>query len=112
MGSAQTPEDVSIDFRLDGELQALAPSLNKSRQRTSSHPLLQLRLLGFGLLQDGDVGAPSNNESPNLHPVFLRHRWDDAVQAQILDKLSVMVGDMVSQYTFCYDTVPADPVLW
>src|SRR5207302_3903365 len=38
--------------------------------------------------------SASNNESPNLHPVFLRHRWDDAIQAQILDKLSVMVGDV------------------
>src|SRR6266481_7357001 len=33
-------------------------------------------------------------KSPNLHPVFLRHRWDDAIQAQILDKLSVVVGDV------------------
>ena len=38
--------------------------------------------------------SASDNESPNLHPVFLRHRWDDAIQAQILDKLSVMVGDV------------------
>jgi len=39
--------------------------------------------------------SASNNESPNLHPVFLRHRWDDAVQAQILDKLSVNLCEQV-----------------
>src|SRR5207244_10493285 len=44
--------------------------------------------------KDRKVGARSPNESPNLHPVFLRHQWDDAIQAQILDKLSVMVGDV------------------
>ena len=38
--------------------------------------------------------SASNNESPNLHPVFLREGWDDTVQAQVLDKLSVMVGDV------------------
>src|SRR5467141_2711050 len=36
----------------------------------------------------------SNNESPNLHPVFLRHRRDNTIQAQVLDKLSVVVGDV------------------
>src|ERR1700727_2197182 len=40
------------------------------------------------------VGAPSPNESPNLHPVFLGERWNDAVQAQVLDQLSVVVGDV------------------
>jgi hypothetical protein len=38
--------------------------------------------------------SASNNESPNLHPVFLCERWNDTVQAQVLDKLSVMVGDV------------------
>ena len=43
---------------------------------------------------DRKVGAPSPNESTNLHPVFLCERWDDTVQAQVLDKLSVVVGDV------------------
>jgi hypothetical protein len=30
----------------------------------------------------------------NLQPVFLRHWWDDTVQAQVLDKLSVVVSDV------------------
>jgi hypothetical protein len=34
---------------------------------------------------DRKVGAPSPNESPNLHPVFLCERWNDTVQAQVLD---------------------------
>ena len=38
--------------------------------------------------------SASNNESPNLHPVFLRHRRDNTIQAHVLDKLSVVVGDM------------------
>ncbi len=38
--------------------------------------------------------SASNNESSNLHPVFLRHRRDNTIQAQVLDKLSVVVGDV------------------
>jgi hypothetical protein len=38
-------------------------------------------------------GSASNNESSNLHPVFLRHRRDNTIQAQVLDKLSVVVCD-------------------
>jgi hypothetical protein len=30
----------------------------------------------------------------NLHPVFLCERWDDTVQVQVLDKLSIVVGDV------------------
>jgi len=33
-------------------------------------------------------------KSSNLRPVFLRHRRDNTIQAQVLDKLSVVVGDM------------------
>ena len=51
----------------------------------ADHRSLQFRVLGFGLLQDGDIGAQSPNESPNLHPVFLREGWDDTVQAKVLD---------------------------
>ena len=40
------------------------------------------------------VTACPPNESPNLHPVSLRHRWDDTVQSQVLDELSVMVGNV------------------
>ena len=31
------------------------------------------------------LSEPSNNESPNLHSVFLRERRNDTVQAQVLD---------------------------
>ena len=43
-------------------------------------------------LRMGMAESASNNDSPNLHPVFLCERWNDTVQAQVLDKLSVMVG--------------------
>jgi len=36
-------------------------------------------------LGDAIVGAPSPNESPNLHPVFLCEWWNDTVHAQVLD---------------------------
>lgn len=36
----------------------------------------------------------SDNGSPNLHPIFLCERWNDTIQAQVLDKLSVMVGNV------------------
>jgi hypothetical protein len=36
-------------------------------------------------LDDAVVGAPSPNESPNLHPVFLCEWWNDTVHAQVLD---------------------------
>jgi hypothetical protein len=36
-------------------------------------------------LDDAIVGAPSPNESPNLHPVFLCEWRNDTVHAQVLD---------------------------
>jgi len=42
--------------------------------------------------------SASNNESPNLHPVFLRHRRDNTIQAQVLDKLSVVVCDVNAEW--------------
>jgi len=44
-------------------------------------------------LSQGAITQPPD-ESPNLHSVFLGERWDDTVQAQVLDKLSVVVGDV------------------
>lgn len=32
--------------------------------------------------------------SPHLHPIFLRKRWNDTVQAQVLDELSIVIGDV------------------
>jgi hypothetical protein len=42
--------------------------------------------------------SASNNDSPNLYPIFLRHWGDNTIQAQVLDKLSVMVGDVRDGY--------------
>ena len=60
---------------------AIVRDVGKPRQRVAHHG-------------DRKVGSPSPNESTNLHPVFLCERWDDTVQAQVLDKLSVVVGDV------------------
>jgi hypothetical protein len=56
--------------------------------------LLRLRVLAFRSLQEGMRESAANNESPNLHPVFLCKRWNDTVQPKVLDKLSVVVGDV------------------
>jgi len=53
-------------------------------------------------MEDGRLARPAEmkirrngpRRAPHLHPVFLRHRWDDTVQAQVLDELSIMVGDV------------------
>ena len=47
---------------------------------------------GFRKIGKSESRLPS--ESPNLQPVFLCERWNDTVQAQVLDKLSVMVGNV------------------
>lgn len=71
--------------------------------------LLQLCVLDVGLLQDGDcqdgpfrksAGTDTKlrselpegslpTSSPNLKPVFLRHRWNDTVQAQVCEVTEV-----------------------
>src|SRR5882672_7709224 len=56
---------------------------------------MRRRAVNEGALNgDRKVGAPPPNESPNLQPVFLRGRWDNTVQAQVLYKLSVVVGNV------------------
>src|SRR5690348_14710659 len=51
--------------------------------------------LAYSALASFRMGmSGSDNESPNLHPIFLCERWNDTVQAQVLDKLSVMVGNV------------------
>src|SRR5437764_12787751 len=59
MGSAKTPEDVSIDFSLDGKTtkRSLASPIKipACQDDLKAHSL-QLRVLRLGLLQDGDVG--------------------------------------------------------
>jgi hypothetical protein len=51
-------------------------------------------ILDAAFLKSGDYQSASNNRSSNLHPVFLCERRNDAIQAQIFDELSVMVGDV------------------
>jgi hypothetical protein len=38
---------------------------------------------GFRRIGKSESRLP--NESPNLHPIFLCERWNDTVQAQVLD---------------------------
>src|SRR5437868_10249196 len=38
--------------------------------------------------------SASSNESPNLNFVLLRHRRDNAIQAQVFYKLAAVVGDV------------------
>src|SRR5437016_2222198 len=60
MGSAKTPEDVSIDFSLDGKTtkRSLASPIKiPAWQDDLKAHSLQLRVLPLGLLQDGDVGV-------------------------------------------------------
>src|SRR5438270_7472107 len=55
------------------------------------------QLRGFGrkeISKDRTAGAQSPNDSTNLDPVFLGERWNDTVQAQVRDELSVMVGNV------------------
>jgi hypothetical protein len=68
--------------------ECVLPKISTQNQKVIQQPddqLLQLRILGFGLRQDGVTESASNNDSPNLHPVFLCERWNDTVQAQVRD---------------------------
>src|SRR5579864_8464842 len=74
------------------------PPPNGAKRRCSAPLSLKPRgqgVRGHVFITDGvRITRVAVQSSPHFQPVFLSHRWDNAVQTQILDELSVVVGDV------------------